>query len=146
MVRLFFDEYSFKRVSFGIDLSVIRLPGFPWDALLVLSAKKHKSLFNDYSIAQNPGAAECLASGASELAMLSDCAGEDVVNDVKTNADEFSLSGVATQLDGKSMLLIVGQYDQTLPPNVFHIPLKKSLGLQPDIDLPSSVPSAEYQI
>ena len=69
------------------------------------------------AIGQAP--AEALAGFAAysdSMQMLAGWTGEKAVAELNTNTESFSLTGIARDLDGKSVLLIAGDKDQSVPP------------------------------
>lgn len=55
--------------------------------------------------------------------------------ELKSNRDAFSLINLAPKLNGKSVLLIAGDKDTVLAPEVFHTPLVAAYSKQSGISL-----------
>jgi len=75
------------------------------------------------------------ADGADALPMLSGWSGQKVTAELRDNRDAFSLIDLAPRLDGKSVLLIAGEKDKVIPPDIFHMPLVAAYAAQPNITL-----------
>ncbi|GHB00126.1 hypothetical protein GCM10009069_23690 [Algimonas arctica] len=80
-----------------------------------------------------------IAAGADALPMLNGWSGEALSADLNTNREAYSLVDLAPALNGKSVLLIAGDTDTTLSPEVFHTPLVEAYSAQPDITLTHAV-------
>ena len=87
----------------------------------------------------NAGFAQSFATGADQLQMLKGWSGQKVLAELKNNRDAFSLIDAAPQLNGKSVLLIAGDKDSVLAPDVFHVPLVSAYEFQPDITLTHAI-------
>lgn len=79
------------------------------------------------------------ANGADALPMLSGWSGQKVTAELKANRDAFSLIDLAPKLAGKSVLLIAGDKDTVIAPDVFHTPLVAAYSRYPDITLTHAV-------
>ena len=82
---------------------------------------------------------QSFATGADKLQMLNGWSGQKVTIELKSNRDAFSLIDAAPQLNGKSVLLIAGDKDSVLAPEVFHVPLVNAYESQPDISLTHAI-------
>ena len=87
----------------------------------------------------NPEAANNFASGAESLIMLNGWTGPTATDELKNNRDAFSLVDLAPQLNGKSVLLIAGDKDTVLAPDIFHTPLVVAYTAQPDLKLAHTI-------
>ncbi len=87
----------------------------------------------------NPEAGKNFASGAEGLTMLNGWSGITAIDELRNNRDAFSLVGLASQLNGKSVLLIAADKDTVLPAAVFHAPLVTAYANQPDMTLTHSI-------
>jgi dienelactone hydrolase len=87
---------------------------------------------------------QSFADGANELPMLSGWSGQKVTAELKANRDAFSLIDLAPKLDGKSVLLIAGDKDSVIAPDVFHAPLVAAYAAQPDIALTHTVITGDH--
>jgi pimeloyl-ACP methyl ester carboxylesterase len=88
---------------------------------------------------QDESFAQSFAAGADALPMLSGWSGQTVTAELTTNRDAFSLIDQAPKLNGKSVLLIAGDKDAVLAPDVFHAPLVAAYSAQPNIALTHAV-------
>lgn len=87
----------------------------------------------------NPEAGKNFASGSDGLTMLNGWSGSTAIDELRNNRDAFSLVGLASQLNGKSVLLIAADKDKVLPAAVFHAPLVTAYAAQPDMTLTHSI-------
>ena len=83
--------------------------------------------------------AQSFSTGADQLKMLKGWSGQKVLAELKNNRDAFSLIDVASQLNGKSVLLIAGDKDSVIAPEVFHVPLVTAYKAQADIALTHNI-------
>lgn len=88
---------------------------------------------------QDESFAQGFAAGADALPMLSGWSGQAVTAELTTNRDAFSLIDQAPKLNGKSVLLIAGDKDAVLAPEVFHAPLVAAYSAQSDIALTHAI-------
>ena len=79
------------------------------------------------------------ADGADALPMLSGWSGQKVTAELRANRDSYSLIDLAPKLVGKSVLLIAGESDKVIAPDVFHIPMVAAYEAQPNITLTHAV-------
>ncbi|MCW8870646.1 MAG: alpha/beta fold hydrolase [Proteobacteria bacterium] len=86
-------------------------------------------------IGANPEMGKGFAAGADRLTMLNGWSGDIVLDELENNRDEFSLTDLAPKLIGKNVLLIAGDKDTAVAPDVFHTPLVKAYQAQPEIEL-----------
>jgi len=84
------------------------------------------------------------ADGADSLPMLSGWSGQKVTAELRANRDAFSLIDLAPKLGGKSVLLIAGDKDTVIAPDVFHTPMVAAYAAQPDINLTHAVISGDH--
>ena len=84
------------------------------------------------------------ADGADALPMLSGWSGQKVTAELRANRDAFSLIDLAPKLAGKSVLLIAGDTDTVIAPDVFHTPLVAAYAAQPDITLTHAVITGDH--
>ena len=82
---------------------------------------------------------EGFADGADALPMLSGWSGQKVTAELKANRDAFSLIDLAPKLTGKSVLLIAGDKDTVIAPDVFHEPLVTAYAAEQNIALTHAV-------
>ena len=92
----------------------------------------------------NSGFAQNFSNGAEQLQMLNGWSGQKVLAELKNNRDAFSLIDAAPKLNGKSVLLIAGDKDSVLAPDVFHVPLVSAYESQPDITLTHAIISGDH--
>ena len=95
-------------------------------------------------IAQAPDEAlEGFAGYSDTLQMLSGWTGEKAVAELKANAESFALAGLSDRLSGKSVLLIAGDKDTSVP-----VAMVQSAGAiydaNPDINLRLEVLSGDH--
>ncbi|NNC36462.1 MAG: alpha/beta fold hydrolase [Acidimicrobiales bacterium] len=79
------------------------------------------------------------AARADTLTMLNGWSGEKMIAERQANRDAFSLIDLAPNLAGKSVLLIAGDRDSVLAPDIFHTPLVAAYANQPNITLAHAV-------
>ncbi len=79
------------------------------------------------------------ATVADTLIMLNGWSGQKVTAELNSNRDSFSLVDLAAKLNGKSVLLIAGDKDNVLSPEVFYTPLVTAYKTQPNISLTHSI-------
>ncbi|MFK8028816.1 MAG: alpha/beta hydrolase family protein [Gammaproteobacteria bacterium] len=95
-------------------------------------------------VKSDANAAKSFSAGADALSMLHGWSGEKVLTELENNRDAMSLVDNASRLNGKSVLLIAGDKDTTLSPEVFHNPLVAAYEQQPNIDLTHTVISGDH--
>jgi uncharacterized protein len=95
-------------------------------------------------VGQNPVMAKGLAAGADDLSMLSGWSRQKALADMTENSDAFSLTGLAPKLFGKSILLIFGEDDEVLPPEIFFTPLVAAYAADQDIKLQNELISGDH--
>jgi len=84
------------------------------------------------------------ADGADALPMLSGWSGQKVTAELRANRDAYSLIDLAPKLEGKSVLLIAGESDKIIAPDVFHKPMVAAYEAQPNITLTHAVISGDH--
>lgn len=95
-------------------------------------------------ILANPEMGKGFAAGADGLTMLNGWSGDIVLDELENSRDKFSLIDLAPKLNGKKVLLIAGDKDITVPPDVFHAPLVIVYETQPNIELTQSIISGDH--
>ena len=90
-------------------------------------------------IQANPEMGKGFAAGADGLTMLNGWSGDIVLNELKNNRDAFSLIDLAPKLNNKNVLLIAGDKDTAVAPNVFHKPMVTAYESQADIKLTHTI-------
>lgn len=85
--------------------------------------------------AADPDMAKGFAAGADNLPMLSGWNGKAALADLRANAAAFEVTALAPKLAGKSVLLIAGDKDTVLPPEVFHSPMVAAFKAQDGLAL-----------
>ncbi|MCZ6559530.1 MAG: alpha/beta fold hydrolase [Gammaproteobacteria bacterium] len=96
------------------------------------------AIFEDPEVA---GSFADYVDGAGPIAGMS---GAAAVNEVITNADAFDLRMLASQLNGKSVLLLAGDKDTDVPPDPFHHSLVAAYEVEPGIELRHRVFDADH--
>jgi len=96
------------------------------------------TIFEDSEAA---GSFAAYVDGAGPIAGVG---GEAAVDEVMTNADTFDLRMLATQLNGKSVLLLAGGKDTAVPPDPFHYSLVEAYEVEPGIQLRHRVFDADH--
>lgn len=95
-------------------------------------------------LASAPEIADAVAKGASDLTMLDGWTEAAALNDLRQNADTFSLTALAPRLSDKSVLLIAGHRDAVLPPDLFHTPLVDAYAAQSGLQLEHHVLNGDH--
>ncbi len=88
--------------------------------------------------------AQSFAAYVDSAQMLSGLTGVAAVKEIRSNADVFSLQGLAPMLAGKSVLLIAAADDTAAPPENNYFPLVSAYEAESDIDLTARVLSGDH--
>jgi len=89
--------------------------------------------------AANPEMGQGFTAGADKLTMLNGWNGKAALADLSANADAFDIAALAPKLVGKSVLLIAGDKDKVLTPDVHHTPTVTAYQAQGGIDLTHTI-------
>ena len=73
------------------------------------------------------------------MQMLAGLAGEAAVTEIMSNREAFDVGALAPKLSGKSVLLIAGDKDTSVPPDRVHAPMVAAYEAAPGIDLTAKV-------
>jgi hypothetical protein len=92
----------------------------------------------------DPLSGEGFATYADTMQMLAGLTGEAAVAEIMTNRETFDAAGLAPKLEGKSVLLIAGDKDTSVPPDSVHVPLVAAYEAQSGIDLTAKVLSGDH--
>lgn len=92
----------------------------------------------------NPDAGAGFATYTDTLQMLSGLTGAAALAEIEANREAFDTRLLAPDLAGKSVLLIAGDKDTSVPANEIHIPLVAAYEAQPGIDLSAKVLSGDH--
>ena len=95
-------------------------------------------------VATNDALAKGFAAGADTLTMLNGWSGEKALSELADNSTSFDVANLGPKLSGKSVLLIAGDKDKVLAPDVFHTPMVKAFEAQKDINLTHKVISGDH--
>ena len=76
--------------------------------------------------------------------MLAGLTGEAAVAEIMANRETFDTRTLAPKLSGKSVLLIAGDKDASVPPDRIHVPLVAAYEAEPGIDLTARVLSGDH--
>lgn len=95
-------------------------------------------------VESDPNIAKLIAVGADNLPMLANWSGSVALPELKKNKDSFDLIGIAPKLNGKKVLLIAGDKDQVIVPEVFHTPMVAAYQQQPNIQLTHEIISGDH--
>lgn len=90
-------------------------------------------------IQANPEMGKGFASGADGLTMLRGWSGDIVLEELKNNRSAFSLIDLAPKLNNKHVLLIAGDKDTAVAPDIFHKPMVAAYESQADIKLTHTI-------
>ena len=91
------------------------------------------------SVMADANTARGFAAGADSLAMLNGWNGETAIADLKANAERFDVAALAPELSGKSVLLIAGDNDTVLAPEIFHLPMVAAYEAESGIKLTHTI-------
>lgn len=75
------------------------------------------------------------AAYTDSLGMLKHRGGKAVIDEMMARLDEFDTRNLAPKFSERPVLLIAGEQDAVLPPEVYHTPLVAAYEAQADIDL-----------
>ena len=92
----------------------------------------------------DPNAAEGFAAYSDTMQMLSGLTGEKAIAEIMANRDAFDVGALAPKLSGKSVLLVAGDKDASVPPDRVHAPLVAAYAAEPGIDLTATVLSGDH--
>ncbi len=96
------------------------------------------------AVVADPERAKGFAAGADNLTMLNGWSGEAALADLAANGKRFDVPALAPKLAGKSVLLIAGDKDTVLAPDIFHAPMVAAYEAQGDIDLAHTIISGDH--
>ncbi len=91
-----------------------------------------------------PDAAAGFAAYADTLTMLSGLTGEAAIAEIMANREAFDTRLLAPALVGKSVLLVAGDEDTSVPIETMHLPLVAAYEAEPGIELTSIVLSGDH--
>lgn len=92
----------------------------------------------------SPEGAAGFAAYSDSLQMLSGLTGEKAVSEILDNREAFDVSLLAPKLAGKSVLLVAGDKDTSVPPDMIHVPLVEAYEAQPGLDLEAVILSGDH--
>ena len=92
----------------------------------------------------DPKAAEGFVAYSDTMQMLSGLTGDRALQEIMANRDAFDVSALAPKLSGKSVLLVAGDKDASVPPDRVHVPLVTAYEAEPEIDLTARVLSGDH--
>ncbi len=92
----------------------------------------------------DPDAAKGFAAYSDTMQMLSGLTGETAIAEIMANRGAFDVGALAPKLSGKSVLLIAGDKDTSVPPDHVHLPLVAAYKAEPGIDLTAKVLSGDH--
>tara|TARA_R110001606_G_scaffold57648_5_gene138850 strand:- start:1010 stop:1897 length:888 start_codon:yes stop_codon:yes gene_type:complete len=87
----------------------------------------------------DPASAESFAAYSDTMQMLAGLTGEAAVAEIMSNREAFDVGALAPKLSGKSVLLIAGDKDTSVPPDRVHAPMVAAYEAEPGIDLTAKV-------
>lgn len=87
----------------------------------------------------DPAFKKGFAAGANDLPMLSGWSGNAAIEDLQTNAASFDVAALAPKLAGKSILLIAGEKDKVIRPDIFHTPMVEAYQAQDSLNLTHTI-------
>ncbi len=94
--------------------------------------------------AVNSDFAQGFSDSTDNLTMLAGWTGAKLLNSLQVNRDEFSLVNLAPKLSGKSVLLVAGDKDGIIAPEIFDAPMVAAYKAQAGIDLTHAVISGDH--
>ena len=92
----------------------------------------------------DPASAEGFGAYSDTMQMLAGLTGEAAVAEIMANRETFDTRTLAPKLSGKSVLLIAGDKDASVPPDRIHVPLVAAYEAEPGIDLTARVLSGDH--
>ena len=92
----------------------------------------------------NPEAAAGFSAYSDGMQMLAGWNGEKAVSEILDNRKAFDVALLAPQLAGKSVLLVAGDEDASVPPDQIHVPLVEAYEAQPGLDLEAIILSGDH--
>tara|TARA_R110002072_G_scaffold140589_2_gene284961 strand:+ start:358 stop:1245 length:888 start_codon:yes stop_codon:yes gene_type:complete len=92
----------------------------------------------------DPASAEGFSAYSDTLQMLAGLTGDTAVAEIMANRDAFDVGALAPKLSGKSVLLVAGDKDTSVPPDRVHAPLVAAYEAEPGIDLTATVLSGDH--
>jgi uncharacterized protein len=92
----------------------------------------------------DPARAEGFAAYAGTMQMLSGLTGENATAEILANREAFDTRLLASQLVGKSVLVIGGDKDTSVPPDTIIAPLVAAYEAEPGIDLTADILSGDH--
>jgi pimeloyl-ACP methyl ester carboxylesterase len=92
----------------------------------------------------DPASAEGFSAYADTMQMLSGLTGEKAIAEILANREAFDTRLLASELVGKSVLVIGGDKDTSVPPDTIIAPLVAAFEAEPGIDLTAKVLSGDH--
>lgn len=92
----------------------------------------------------DPKAGEGFVAYSDTMQMLSGLTGDKALQEIMANRDAFDVSALAPKLSGKSVLLVAGDQDASVPPGHVHVPLVAAYEAEPGIDLTTRILSGDH--
>jgi pimeloyl-ACP methyl ester carboxylesterase len=92
----------------------------------------------------DPASAEGFSAYADTMQMLSGLTGEKAIAEILANREAFDTRLLASELVGKSVLVIGGDKDTSVPPDTIIAPLVAAFEGEPGIDLTAKVLSGDH--
>lgn len=92
----------------------------------------------------DPARAEGFAAYAGKMQMLSGLTGENATAEILANREAFDTRLLASELVGKSVLVIGGDKETSVPPDTIIASLVAAYEAEPDIDLTADILSGDH--
>lgn len=92
----------------------------------------------------DPEAAAGFAAYTDTLQMLSGLTGQKAIAEIMANSEAYDTRSLAPELAGKSVLLIAGDRDESVPPDAIHRPMVDAYEAEPGIDLTATILSGDH--
>ncbi|WP_373005858.1 alpha/beta hydrolase family protein [Hyphomonas sp.] len=92
----------------------------------------------------DPASAEGFSAYADTMQMLSGLTGQNAIAEILANREAFDTRLLASELVGKSVLVIGGDKDTSVPPDTIIAPLVAAYEAEPGIDLTAKVLSGDH--
>ncbi|MBU2604392.1 MAG: alpha/beta hydrolase [Alphaproteobacteria bacterium] len=92
----------------------------------------------------DPARAEGFSAYAGTMQMLSGLTGENAIAEILANREAFDTRLLASELVGKSVLVIGGDKDTSVPPDTIIAPLVAAYEAEPGIDLTADILSGDH--
>ena len=95
-------------------------------------------------VASMPDRAKDFGEGADQLTMLRGWNAKAALADLKANAEDFDVAALAPKLAGKSVLLVAGEQDKVIEPEVHHKPMVAAYKAQDDLKLTATILTGDH--